>query len=355
MITIAYMKQAKTEDELKGINLIKLKKEYSDLATDYNKLLNLEIIYCPICSDFKAASNFYTSKKTKSGLEHCACKSCLLDLATDFDKKTKIRTDNREKTIAVFKMLDIPFIEEDYKSQLQLLNDNVAEKQRSTAYQQLLTLTKSLPQYRDKDFSYSKFDIDSEQAQEKEDTKIVQKTLKAARKRFGSDYNNDDLMFLENEYQDWVSRYECNQKSQEDVFENLSVNKLLQRKALKDGKSTKDLDKQRQDWLDTGALKPKQLTANGFNDSLTFGQLIEKWEEEKPIPEPSEEFKDVDGIGKYIRIWFKGHLCRALGIDNGYSQEYDEYIKKYTVSKPEYQEDGKSEAIYSTIFGKEVE
>lgn len=352
---MAYMKEAKTESELKGITLVNLRKEYIKLSEDYNKLMNLEVLYCPVCGEFKASSNFYSSKKTKDGIEHCACKSCLLDLATDYDPKSKIRTDNREKTISVFKMLDIPFIEEDYKSQLQLLNDNVAEKQRSTAYQQLLVLTKSLPQYHGKDFSFSKFDVDSEQSLSQEDTKIVQKTLKAARKRFGNNYNNDDLMFLENEYQDWCARYECNTKSQEDVFENLSVNKLLQRKALREGKSTKDLDKQRQDWMDAGNLKPKQSSANGFSDSLTFGQLIERWEEEKPIPTPTDEFKDVDGIGKYIRIWFKGHLCRALGIDNGYSREYDDYIKKYTVTKPEYEEDGKSEAIYSTLFGKEDE
>lgn len=350
---MAYMKQAKTEDELKGITLANMRKEYIKLATDYNKIMNLEVVQCPICLEWKASSNFYSSNKTKSGINHCGCKSCLLDLATDFDKKTKIRTDNRDKTIEVFKMLDIPFVDSVYKSQLQLMADNVAEKQRSTAYQQTLTLTKSLPQYYNKDFSFSEFDIDSEQAIEKEETKVVQKTLKAAKKRFGNNYNNDDLMFLENEYQDWVNRYECSTKSQEDIFENLSVNKLLQRKALKEGKSTKDLDKQRQDWLDAGALKPKQNSSNGLSDSLTFGQLIEKWEDEKPIPEPSEEFKDVDGIGKYIRVWFKGHLCRAFGLDNGYSKEYDDYIKQYTVTKPEYEDDGKSEDIYSTLFGKD--
>lgn len=352
---MAYMVQAKTEDELKGITLVNLRKEYNKLAEDYNKIMNNEVIFCPICADWKATSNFYTTKKSKTGFEHCGCKSCLLDLATDFDKKTKVRMDNREKTINVFKMLDIPFEDETYKSQLQLLADDVAEKQRTTAYQQLLVLIKSLPQYKGKTFADSKFDIDSDQALEKEDTKIIQKTLKSAKKRFGTDYNQEELMFLENEYQDWVNRYECSTKSQEDIFENLSVNKLLQRKALKEGKSTKDLDKQRQDWLDAGALKPKQNSSNGLSDSLTFGQLIEKWEEEKPIPEPAEEFKDVDGIGKYIRVWFKGHLCRAFGLDNGYSQEYDDYIKQYTVNKPEYEDDGKSEDIYSTVFGKDEE
>ena len=86
--------------------------------------------------------------------------------------------------------------------------------------------------------------------------------------------------------------------------------------------------------------------------NLTFGQLIEKWEEEKPIPEPSPEFKDVDNIGKYIRVWFKGHLARAFGLDNGYSKEYDEYIEQYKVKKQEVAEDGCSDDIYDTLFGR---
>ena len=37
-------------------------------------------------------------------------------------------------------------------------------------------------------------------------------------------------------------------------------------------------------------------------------------------PEPDPEFKDCDGIGKYIRVWFKGALSHALGLEGGYSK-----------------------------------
>ena len=56
-----------------------------------------KFVYCPCCGEFKSATNFYGSKKTKSGLEHLGCKSCILDMATDYDKKNGIRTDNKEK------------------------------------------------------------------------------------------------------------------------------------------------------------------------------------------------------------------------------------------------------------------
>lgn len=351
---MAYLKQAKTPEEIKALTVNGVKAAYNELAEDYNRLVNLDYVYCPCCGNFKSAVQFYSSKKTKSGIEHFACKACILDMATDFDKKTQTRKDNREKTIEVLKRLDLPFKEQDYNSQLRFVADEVNEKIRQTGFQQYMVMVKSLPQYKGKTFADSEFLIQEESiTPNDEEVKIVQKTLKSAKKRFGADFNNEDLMFLENEYQDWVSRYECNTKAQETIFERLAFKKWEINKATKAGASTKDLDKTYQDLLSSINILPRQNSGNALSDSLTFGQLIEKWEEEKPIPEPSEEFKDVDGIGKYIRVWFKGHLARALGFDNGYSKEYDEYIEQYKVKKPEVDEEGRSDAIYSALFGKE--
>lgn len=354
MSYLAHLKQAKTEEQIKSLTVSNVKKEYNTLAKDYNKIINLEYVYCPCCGEFKTASNYYSSKKTKSGLEHLGCKSCILDMATDYDPKTKIRTDNREKTIEVFKKMDLPFIEEVYKSQLRLMADDAAEKQRSTAFQQLLTLIKSLPQYNDKDFSYSEFDLDSEQAMEKEDTKIVQKTLRTARKRFGN-YNNEDLMFLENEYQDWLKRYPVENKSQEVLYKQICFIQLNIDKAQKAGKDTKDLLKSLQEVMSSLQIKPSQNNSNALTDAKTFGQLIAAWEENDPIPEPDGEFKDVDKIGLLIDVFFKGHLSRMMNLKNGFSALYDKFMSKYTVTKPEYQEDTDTETLFDQIFGSRID
>lgn len=349
---MAYLKQAKTPEDVKALTVNMVKKAYNELAEDYNHLVNLDYIYCPHCGNFLSAKQFYSSRKTKSGFEHFACKACILDMATDYDPKTKIRKDNKQKAINVFKKLDLPFIEDDFDAQIRFIADNVNEKIRETAFQQYIVMVKSLPQYRDKTFADSKFNYNSIENDSGEDTKIVLKTLKSAKKRFGSDFSNEDLMFLENEYQDWVSRYECNTKAQETIIERIAFKKWEINKATKAGVNTKDLDKTLQELLASINLLPRQNSSNALSESLTFGQLIEKWEEEKPIPEPSPEFKDVDNIGKYIRVWFKGHLARAFGLDNGYSKEYDEYIEQYKVKKQEVTEDGCSDDIYDTLFGR---
>lgn len=352
---MAFLKQAKTEDEIKSLTIAKVKKEYNSLAVDYNKVINLDYVYCPHCGDWKSASAFYTSSKTRSGIEHFGCKACILDMCTDYEKKTGIRTDNRDKTIETFRKLDWVFVENDYKSQLQSLSESTGEKIRSTAVQQLIVMIRSLPQYRNKTFKDSEFDVSDLENNTEENTKIVQKTLKAAKKRFGVGYSNEDLMFLENEYQDWVTRYECNTKAQEAIFERLAFKKWEINKATKDGKPTKDLDKTYTELLTTANVTPRQNVGNAFTESLTFGQLIERWEESLPVPDPDPEFADVNNIGKFIRVWFKGALMRALNLDGGYNEEYDEYIKQYSVQKPEdiASDDDASDDAFDKIFGME--
>ena len=342
MITIANLKQAKTDDEIKRLTVNSVKTAYHDLALDYNHLLNLDYIYCPHCGKWKSTngnSNFYRSNKSKSGFEHFACKSCILDLCTDVDPKTGVRTDNREKTINTFRQLDWKFSESDYNAQLQTINEGVGEKVRGTAVQNLIVMVASLPQYKNKTYKDSEFAIDDIENNTEEDVKIVQKTLRAAKKRFGSDYNNEELMFLETEYQVWVSRYECSQKAQELTFENLSILKLMKRNALKKGLSTKDIDKSYQDWLDTGNLKPIQNTLDTFSDAQTLGTLIQKYEETRPLPDVDPELEDVDKIGLYIDAFYRGHASKMLGLKNRFSNIYEKVMSKYAVRPPSYDEE----------------
>lgn len=355
---MANLRQAKTEDEIKKLTVNNVKKAYHDLALDYNHLLDLDYIYCPHCGKWKStkgkSSNYYISNKSKSGFEHFACKSCILDMCTDVEPKSGVRIDNREKTIDTFRRLDWKFSENDYNAQLQAINENVGEKVRGTAVQNLIVMVASLPQYRNTSFRDSEFVIDDEENNTEANIKIVQKTLKSARKRFGN-YNSEDLMYLENEYQDWTTRYPCENKAQELLFKRICFKELEIDKAQKSGKDTKELDATLQNLMGSLNVKPSQKTSNTLTDNLTFGQLIDKWEQEKPIPEPDEEFKDVDKIGLYIDVFFKGHLSKMMGLKNAFSSLYEKFMSKYTVTKPQYDEDFDSEALFDQIFGSKMD
>ena len=354
VINMAHLRQPKSEDEVKRLTLAGLKKAYLELSKDYLKILDGDYVYCGKCNSFLSRETFYKSNNYASGV-FPVCKKCLIQMATDYDKKTNIYTDNREKTINTLRFLDLPFIESTYKSALSSTQEEVNEKNRSTAWQQYITMIQSLPNWKGKTFKDSEFDVTDLENNTEENTKIVQKTLKAAKKRFGSSYSSEDLMFLENEYQDWITRYECNTKAQEAIFERLAFKKWEINKATREGKPTKDLDKTYTELLTTANVTPRQNVGNAFTESLTFGQLIERWEMEKPIPAPDPEFADVNSIGKFIRVWFKGALMRALNLDGGYNEEYDEYIKQYSVQKPEdiASDDDSSDDAFDKIFGME--
>lgn len=352
---MANLHQAKTDDEINKLTINNVKKAYHRLALEYNHVINGDFIYCPHCGKWKAVRCFYGSDESKDGIEHFACKECILDMCTDITSDGT-RIDNKEKTINTFRRLNWYFNEKDYNTQIENLAEGTGERIRSTAVQQLIVMIRSLgnKNWQGLTFADSEFDYDASDYN-KEDVKVVQKTLKKAKKRFGNGYSNEDLMYLENEYQDWVTRYACDTKAQETIFERLAFKKWEINKATRNGQNTKDLDKTYTELLSSINILPRQNSGNGLSDSLSFGQMIEQWEEHDPVFDPEPEFADCDGIGKYLRVWFKGHLSRALGLDNGYSREYDEYIKQYTVTKPEYSEDGTAEDIYQKVFGGDNE
>ena len=168
---------------------------------------------------------------------------------------------------------------------------------------------------------------------------------------FGNGFTDEDYNFLKREYDDWTARHECNTKAQEEVFKRICFKQLEILKATRKGEDTKNLDATFQNLLDTAKLQPKQTSGDTTADNQTFGTLIDKWENERPLPEIDEELKDVDKIGAYVDVFFKGHLSKMMGLKNGLSNLYTKFIKKYTVQKPEYSDEENSEVLFDAIFG----
>lgn len=177
--------------------------------------------------------------------------------------------------------------------------------------------------------------------------------VKKATKIFGRGYLDDDYLYLYDQYTDWTARYECNTKAQEEVFKRLSCLQLEILKATRKGESTVNLDKTYREYMATGNIEPRQTSSDAMADNQSFGSLIEKWEKTDPVPECEEELKDVDKIGLLLDVFFKGHLAKMVGIKNGLSNQYDKYMEKYTVTKPEYRtDDNDYEPMFDAVFGR---
>lgn len=60
----------------------------------------------------------------------------------------------------------------------------------------------------------------------------------------------------------------------------------------------------------------------------------------------------MDGIVRYITVWFLGHLCKMLGIKNTYCKLYEDEIAKMRIERPEY-EDEDDETMFNDIFSSD--
>ena len=350
MIITANLKPALTPEQVKAAGVANIRMEYNKLAATYNRILDGDLYYCHCCNEFKNKDAFYNDSRFASGL-YCECKECLKKQACDYNKSTKEYIDNREKTIEVFHKLDLPFIEAEYQRQLKTIQDKTGEKNRSLAYLQLLVMVKTLGQYSNLRWKDSDFGPDESSDRINNSSR---KPRKEIQKLFGAGFSNEDYLYLQDQYDDWCSRTQVDSKSQQTYVCRICHKLLDIWKAEQRGEDTTKLDESLNKLMEAAKLQPKQNATNAATDSLTFGQLIERWEEEDPIPPVDPEFADVDSIGKYIRIFFAGHLAYALGLRNAYAKEYMDYMEANKVNKPEYSEEGGSSQIYDQLFGGDI-
>lgn len=358
-IVIATFTSPYTLDEVQKVGLVDLKKAYNQLAEDYNKLMNYDYIICSVCGKpRKALDSFYKDDRFINS-KFPICKSCIQKLVEQRKTPKDPPRETKESVKNILRLLDRPYFDDLYEKCIKGISEGVREKNRTSPFLHYFTIISSLPQYVNKKWKDSEFDEQYLDIDFTDGKKVNENSrmLKQAKMRFGKGYSLEDLVFLENQYQDWIKRYPCENKAQEILYESICLTQLNINKKQKAGKDTKDDLKTLQDLMTSLQIKPSQTNSNALTEAKTFGQLIEKWEDEwdggKPIPEPDDDFKDPDKIGTLIDVFFKGHLAKMMGLKNGFTHVYDKYIKKYTVNKPEYDEDDDSEAIFEQIFGKD--
>lgn len=345
---MATLKQPITPQRIKRMSVADVRDEYINLADEYNKLTSHKYLLCQYCGEFQSAdSAFYTDSRTATG-KFCMCKRCVMQAVEQRRKKDDEPNETKESVQEMLRLMDLPYIDSFYEDCCKGAWDEAKERNRSSPFSTYNTALRSLPQYRGLKWKDSEFGAEGS-AEDEQLSK--RKPRREIIKLFGSGFSTEDYLYLQDQYDDWCSRTQVDSKSQQTYVSQICMQLL---DIYKDRKAGRDVTK-KLDALDklmnSAKLQPKQNVDNSATDALTFGQLIEKWENEKPIPEPSEEFKDVDGIGKYIRVWFTGWLSKALGLRaNVFTEEYDEEIAKYTVTKPEEYEEGTSDDIYDHLF-----
>jgi len=352
---MAKLIQPLSDDDLRRLGVGAVRKSYTDIAKDYRRIIDREISMCPMCGDWlETNKGFYVDERYVSG-RYPICKRCLMRIVenrkTDKDKPNE----TKESVQKVLRMLDRVYDDNFYNECVKGAYDSVKEKNRNSPFATYITAILSLPNWKGKTWEHSYFGDELVNNPNESEITENSKIIKKARKRFGLDYNLRDLYFLETEYEDWTSRYPCENKAQEILFKRICCKELEIEKAQKNGADTKDLDKTLQDLMASMQIKPSQSNSNSLTEAKSFGELIGVWEREKPIPEPEGVFKDIDKIGLLIDVFYKGHLSKMMGLKNAFSSIYEKFIKKYSVEKNVYEEDEDSEVLFNQIFADGID
>lgn len=168
---------------------------------------------------------------------------------------------------------------------------------------------------------------------------------------WGQGYTPDQYRYLEEEYGDWCAKNVCSTKAQQVLYKNIAVAQLNVRTAQQKGGKVTDAMKALQELMNSANILPKQTDDNVLADTQTFGTLLKKYEETRPIPEPAPEWRDVDNIRKYTNTWVRGGLGKALKVRNENTRLYEEAVaemERYTVKREKF--GNSAEGLGSAIF-----
>lgn len=199
----------------------------------------------------------------------------------------------------------------------------------------------SLPQYRGVTYEDSTLFNESRAVEAKtraKPTELSEEDLRDSEDFWGIGKPESHYIWLNAEFADYLSRYEVDSKTLEDLITEICLTRLDIRLRRE---NNQDVDKQIKtlnDLMGSANLKPSQETGNQSVEQETFGTLIRKWEDTRPIQDDTE-WRKHDDIGKYLKTWFTGHLMRMFNIENKDEKDYYNEINKYTVSSEDVEGD----------------
>lgn len=295
--------------------------------------MNKEEYMCTSCGKITVQSkHFYNSysRLYKNKGKMPICKDCVIDI---FEEYFTRYNDDKKSVYYMCRAVDSYFDEVIYDSAVQQALEKSSNMAR--VYFQKIN---SLKQYEGKAFDESirpnfseHEDIDNNRDSKDRDFnfEVTSETVHF----WGKGFEREEYKFLDNEYSEYTRAYECDTPAMERLLQQASYESLEIRKKRENRQPVDKHLKNLQDILGSANIKPVQETGANASDQSTFGTLIKKWENEKPIPDPLPEWKEKD-ILEYVKVWFLGHLSKMIGLNNPFSKNYDDELEKHSVETP---------------------
>lgn len=252
---------------------------------------------CLKCGNDYAVSSFYSHRNPLLHERFGFCKKCV---------KGNVDLNDMETLYNFLRTMDIPYLKEFWKQA------NDAENETIGTYLKNLNSLRQNKELRFKDSddiagktnTAELLDIDTE-------FELTDEVIK----KWGRNLELEDYIFLEEEFEN-LGGNEADTTIQERLFKNMAKTQWMANKAYEEGdhgkyeKMMKTLSTQMQD----ANIKPVQVkSASEDGGFRSWGEIVKMIEETEPISDQQDEFKDVDGIYKYIDRWFITQMKRVFG------------------------------------------
>lgn len=185
-----------------------------------------------------------------------------------------------------------------------------------------------------------------EDVQKQDDSSATKKAVKA----WGYGFSPEEYNTLNDMYDDWRARVVIN-RTKEALVRELCIIKLQMNATIR-GNNIDGYIKLMKTYIDTlksANLAPIQEDASTKEGEKPIGVMIKNLEDYKPVCECPPEYRDVDGIVKYIQVYYIGHLSAMLKFKNKYAKMYRAEMEKYRIENPFLQ--GKNdEEVFTSMF-----
>lgn len=252
---------------------------------------------CLKCGNDYAVSSFYSHRNPLLHERFGFCKKCV---------KGNVDLNDMETLYNFLRTMDIPYLKEFWKQA------NDAEQETIGTYLKNLNSLRQNKELRFKDSDditgktnkAELVDIDT-------DFELTNEVIK----KWGRNLELEDYIFLEEEFEN-LGGDEAETTIQERLFKNMAKTQWMANKAYEEGdhgkyeKMMKTLSTQMQD----ANIKPVQVkSASEDGGFRSWGEIVKMIEETEPISDQQDEFKDADGIYKYIDRWFITQMKRVFG------------------------------------------
>jgi hypothetical protein len=165
---------------------------------------------------------------------------------------------------------------------------------------------------------------------------------------WGPGFAPDFYAELERRYRDWTGGNDITDPAERSLYRQIC---MLETMISRDSAQGKAIDKNVSTLnalLGSMNLKPTQRKedVDAELEKMPLGVGIQKWEYSRPLPKTPEDLCDQSGRVKNITTWFLGHVCKMVGLRNGYCKMYEQAMDELRVKRPEYADEDDDTLLY---------